>query len=89
MLFRSGDKALSSPSMLAAIFIEIEPKALSPRGTSGIKCLKSGSTPREKKDISWAFSAILKIPSHKHSVPINPMAISADSFAIENKEVIT
>ena len=83
-----GVAALSSPSMLAAIFITIEPIAGWCSGISGMIFLNNGVNPRASKSVRPDFSAIFKRPSHKQSMPVKLMAMLNADFAEANKAFI-
>ena len=84
-----GVAALSSPSMLAARFMVMEPMAGCPAGTSGIRRVNSGVTARDNMPIRPLCSAMRNKPSHSAISPIRPMAISTDSEAISNMLAMT
>ena len=71
-----GVAALSSPSILADIFIKIEPMTGCPFGISGNKRQKTGLSQRERALISPLFSPIFIIPSQRDKTPVSPREIS-------------
>ena len=72
----SGVAALSSPSMLAEMFMNIEPKAGWLRGRSGKSRVKRGLIHREKMAMTPPRSPIFISPSHNDSTPVSPREIS-------------
>lgn len=67
-----GVAALSSPSMLAAMFMKMLPDAGWFLGMSGKIFEKKGVTMREKACIAPPFSPIFIIPNHRASTPVSP-----------------
>ena len=83
----SGVAALSSPSMLADMFIVMAPCAGWPAGTPGNRWRNMGSTPRASTLIRPAFSPTRSSPSHNAIMPVRPMAISKPDLAASNSAV--
>ena len=67
-----GVAALSSPSMLAEMFMNIAPMAGCPLGMPGNSREKKGLIRRPKNSITPAFSPIFIMPSHRVSTPVSP-----------------
>ncbi len=85
MAFRPiGVAALSRPRPLAAKFMVIRPRAGWPGGTSGISRANSGPSTLASHSTMPAFSAILRKPSHRVSVPNSSTITSTDSLAMAN-----
>ena len=84
----SGVAALSSPSILADTFINIEPKAGCPLGTPGNRRVKSGLIRRDSTATIPPRSPIFIKPSHKVRTPVNPNEISKAVRAEENEAFI-
>ena len=82
----SGVAALSSPNILADIFIKIEPKAGWFFGRSGNNRVNRGLIQREKVAMTPPRSPIFINPSHKDKTPVNPRDISKAVLAEENVE---
>ena len=68
----SGVAALSSPRILAEIFMIIAPWALEFLGISGNNFWNNGANNFESKLTAPPFSPIFIIPSHKAIIPVNP-----------------
>lgn len=81
-----GVAALSRPSMLAEMFMNIEPKAGWLRGRSGKSRVKSGLIHREKVAMTPPRSPIFISPSHSDSTPVSPREISKALLAEVNVE---
>ena len=89
MAFRpKGVAALSNPSMLAAMFINIEPVTGCPLGISGNSLVKTGLSSLASTFTTPPFSPIFMIPSHSDSTPVRPSEISKAVFDEENVESI-
>ena len=84
----SGVAALSSPSILAAIFINIEPVTGCPLGMSGNSLVKIGLRILANTFTTPPFSPIFMMPSHKDRTPVNPNDISKAVLDDENVESI-
>ena len=84
----SGVAALSSPNILAAMFINIDPMAGWFFGISGKRRVKTGERKRASALMRPAFSPIFMMPSHKASTPVRPMEISKADFDEVNVESI-
>ena len=84
----SGVAALSSPSMLAAIFMKIEPVTGCPFGMSGNNLVNTGDSRRAKALTTPPFSPTFITPSQSDSTPVNPSDISKAVFDDENVESI-
>ena len=76
----NGVAALSSPSMLADIFIKMEPNTGCPLGMSGNRRQSTGLRKRASALISPLFSPIFMIPSQRASTPVSPRDISKAVF---------
>ena len=72
--------ALSSPSMLADMFIKIDPITGCPFGISGNKRQKTGLSQRANALISPLFSPIFMTPSQSESTPVSPSETSKAVF---------
>ena len=71
-----GVAALSSPSILADIFMKIDPMTGCPFGMSGNKRQKTGLSQRERALIRPLFSPIFITPSQSDNTPVRPREIS-------------
>ena len=85
----SGVAALPSPSMLAAMFMSIEPIAGCSGGTSGKRRRMIGCKARAIRWTSPARSANRITPSHSAMIPISPNAIVTAVFAPSNAPLVT
>lgn len=83
-----GVAALSSPSMLAAIFIKIEPVTGCPLGMSGNSLVNTGLSNLANTFTTPPFSPIFMIPSQSESTPVKPSEISKAVFDEEKVESI-
>ena len=83
-----GVAALSSPSILADIFIKMVPITGCPFGMSGKILVSTGDSSREVKAISPPRSPIRIIPIHNDNTPVRPNEISKPVFAELNVESI-
>ena len=84
----SGVAALSSPSILAAIFMKMEPVTGCPLGISGNSFTKIGLSMRANTFTTPPFSPIFMMPSQSDSTPVSPSEISKAVFDDENVESI-
>ena len=84
----NGVAALSRPSMLAAMFIKIEPVTGCPFGMSGNNLENTGESMRAKTLMTPPRSPIFMIPSHKESTPVSPNEISKAVLDESNVEFI-
>ena len=84
----NGVAALSSPSMLAAMFMKILPVTGCPFGMSGNRRVKTGLRMRAKTLTTPPCSPIFIMPSHKAKTPVRPNEISNAVFDDENVESI-
>ena len=82
----SGVAALSSPSILAAMFIKMCPVAGCPLGMSGKRRVKSGLSALESKLTTPPCSPIFMMPIHKERTPVSPMEISKAVLAFSKVE---
>ena len=71
-----GVAALSSPSILADIFIKIDPITGCPLGISGNRRQNTGLNQRDSALIRPLFSPIFMMPNHKERTPVNPRETS-------------
>ena len=83
----SGVAALSSPSMLAAMFMVMLPSAGWPAGTPGNRRRNSGASPRAIRSIRPARSPTFMMPSHSVITPVRPSAISNAVFEVSNSDL--
>ncbi len=83
-LMPSGVAALSSPSMLAPMFMVIAPSAGWLGGTSGNRRRNSGARPRVSTSSMPARSPIFITPSHNAITPVKPSAISNAVLLLAN-----
>ncbi|CCY65818.1 uncharacterized protein BN467_00313 [Prevotella sp. CAG:1124] len=89
MAFRpSGVAALSRPSMLAAMFMKMEPVAGWPFGMSGNSLVNTGLSTLARAFTTPPFSPIFITPSHSDSTPVSPSDISKAVLAELNVEFI-
>ena len=87
MAFRPvGVAALSSPSMLEAMFMKIEPMAGWFFGISGKSLVNTGLSTLANAFTTPARSPIFMIPSHKAKTPVRPREISKADFDVSNVE---
>ena len=84
----NGVAALSSPNMLAAIFIKILPVTGCPLGMSGKSLVNTGESMRDKTAITPPFSPIFMMPSHNDNTPVKPKEISKAVFDESKVEFI-
>ena len=84
----SGVAALSRPSILAAMFINIEPVTGCPLGISGNSLVKIGLSNLANTFTTPPFSPIFMIPSQSERTPVKPSEISKAVFDEENVESI-
>lgn len=71
-----GVAALSRPSILAAMFINMLPVTGCPLGMSGNKRVKMGVSRRAITFTTPPFSPIFIMPSHNDRTPVSPKEIS-------------
>ena len=83
-----GVAALSSPNILAAMFIKMEPVTGCPLGISGNRRVKTGDSTRANTLTTPPFSPTFITPSQSDSTPVNPNEISNAVFDDENVESI-
>ena len=83
-----GVAALSSPSMLAAMFIKIEPVTGCPLGMSGNSLANTGDSRRASTLTTPPFSPTFITPNHSDKTPVRPREISNAVFDDENVESI-
>ena len=89
MAFRpSGVAALSSPSILAEIFMKMLPVTGCPLGISGKSLVNIGLSRRAKTSMIPPFSPIFIMPSHNESTPVSPREISKAVLEDANVESI-
>ena len=79
---------MSRPSILAAIFIKMEPVAGCPFGMSGKSLTNTGESTRARRFTRPARSPIFITPSHSASIPVRPIEISNALFEVSNVESI-
>ena len=84
----NGVAALSSPSMLAAMFMKIEPVTGCPFGMSGNNLVNTGDSRRANTLTTPPFSPIFITPSQSDNTPVSPKEISNAVFDEENVESI-
>ena len=84
----SGVAALSSPNMLAAMFIKIEPVTGCPLGMSGNSFTKMGLSSFASTFTIPPFSPIFMMPSQSERTPVRPNEISNAVFDDEKVESI-
>ena len=82
----NGVAALSSPSILADIFIKIEPNTGCPLGISGNNRQSTGLRKHARALISPLFSPTFMIPSQRANTPVSPNEISKAVFDESNVE---
>ena len=83
----SGVAALSRPSMLAAMFMKIEPVAGWPLGMSGNSLVNTGLSTLARAFTTPPRSPIFITPSHSDSTPVSPSEISKAVLAELNVEI--
>ena len=83
-----GVAALSSPSMLAAMFMKMLPVTGCPLGISGKSRVKTGLSSLARTLTTPPRSPIFMMPSHKASTPVSPSEISNAVFDVSNVESI-
>ena len=83
-----GVAALSSPSMLAAMFIKMLPVTGWPLGMSGNSRVKTGDSRRASALTTPPFSPTRMMPSHSERTPVSPRDISKAVFDDEKVESI-
>ena len=83
-----GVAALSSPSMLAAMFMKMLPVTGCPLGISGKSLVKMGDSRRASTLTTPPFSPTFMTPSHSDSTPVRPNEISKAVFDESNVESI-
>ena len=81
-----GVAALSSPSMLAAMFMKMEPVTGCPLGMSGNSLTKIGLSSRASTFTTPPFSPIFMIPNQSDNTPVSPSEISNAVLDDENVE---
>ena len=84
----SGVAALSRPSILAAMFMKMEPVAGWPLGMSGNSLVNTGLSTLARALTTPLRSPIFITPSHSESTPVSPSEISKAVLADENVEFI-
>ena len=84
----SGVAALSRPSMLAAMFMKMEPVAGWPLGMSGNSLVNTGLSTLARAFTTPPRSPIFITPSHSDSTPVSPSEISKAVLAELNVESI-
>ena len=84
----SGVAALSSPSMLAAMFMKMDPVAGCPLGMPGNSRVNTGESTRARAFTTPPRSPIFIMPSHSDSTPVSPIDISNAVFAVSKVEFI-
>ena len=83
-----GVAALSSPSMLAAMFMKMLPVTGCPFGMSGKSLVNTGLSRRASTLTTPPFSPIFITPNQSDRTPVNPKEISKAVFDDENVESI-
>ena len=83
-----GVAALSRPSMLAAMFMKIEPVTGCPLGMSGNNLVNSGLSTLASTFTTPPFSPIFMMPSQSDNTPVRPNEISKAVFEELNVESI-
>ena len=83
-----GVAALSRPSILAAIFMKIEPVTGCPLGMSGNRRTNTGLSILARIFTTPPFSPIFIIPSHNDNTPVSPSDISNAVLEEANVESI-
>ena len=81
-----GVAALSSPSMLAAMFMKICPVAGCPLGMSGKRRTKRGLSMRERALTRPPLSPTFMTPIHRARTPVSPREISNAVLELSNVE---
>jgi hypothetical protein len=84
----SGVAALSSPNILAEMFIKMFPTTGCPFGTSGKSLQNTGLNQRARTSTTPPFSPIFMTPSHKESTPVNPNEISNAVLEVSKVELM-
>ena len=84
----SGVAALSSPSMLAAMFMKMLPVTGCPLGISGNSRTNTGESKRESTSITPPRSPIFMMPNQSESTPVSPSEISKAVFDVSKVEFI-
>ena len=84
----NGVAALSSPSILAAMFMKIEPVTGWPLGMSGNSLQNTGDNSFASTLTTPPFSPTFITPSHNDRTPVKPREISNAVFDVENVESI-
>ena len=84
----SGVAALSSPNMLAAMFMKIDPVTGCPLGMSGNSLVNTGDNNLASTLTTPPFSPTFMMPSHRDSTPVKPSDISNAVLDDENVESI-
>ena len=75
-----GVAALSSPNILADIFMNMDPITGCPFGISGKRRQNTGLSHRDSALIRPLFSPIFIMPNHKDKTPVNPSETSKAAF---------
>ena len=83
-----GVAALSRPSILAAMFMNMLPVTGCPLGMSGNSLQNTGLSTRASMLTMPPFSPIFIIPSHSDNTPVSPSEISNAVFDEANVESI-
>ena len=83
-----GVAALSSPNMLAAMFMKIEPVTGCPFGMSGNSFVNTGDNTLANTLTTPPFSPTFITPSQSDKTPVRPSEISNAVFDEENVESI-
>jgi len=81
-----GVAALSSPSILAEMFMKMLPTTGCPFGMSGKSLAKTGPSRRERALTTPPFSPIFITPSQRESTPVRPREISKAVFEVSKVE---
>ena len=84
----SGVAALSSPSILAAMFIKMLPTTGCPSGMSGKSRRNTGESHRASTWTTPPFSPIFMMPIQRESTPVSPKEISKAVLAVSNVELM-
>ena len=84
----NGVAALSSPNILAAIFMKMLPVTGCPLGISGKSLLNTGDRIRANTSTTPPRSPTFITPSHSDNTPVNPNEISKAVFDELNVESI-
>jgi len=80
----NGVAALSRPSILADIFMKMDPNTGCPLGISGNSRQSTGLRKRASALINPLFSPIFMMPSQRASTPVSPRDISKAVFEESN-----